>query len=601
MTTPRRSTTGCTLCKTRHKKCDETKPQCLQCLSSGKPCAYEYVAYPESDRHRVKRTKPAPRSTFELLARKSQSISACHLEVGGIPSSMHSFTDDPTVPSHSISPNTYSDSNLVAPGEILNFGPYSPSKSLVPTQLRSDLVPNYHLPNSLDFTKLPATISDTYDGVPVAFVSALTRTSASLDLDRDDCSNDPEGVRALLYTTPILDKNVRENTLVFVLHCYSEWAIVKVFEPLKVIHTMRDRVVAQISSENTRTRTILIANVMIAFARNLTIDDTRKSILKHLVYEVQKSGSSFMATPASSPTLDRHNAIRTLDNILEIFSLQTSTRPTSECIQLLDYAAPVFRRACFEAEGQPINLQNILLESNLNLRHFVTIDIMKSITTGLPSYFRYEVPSPLGLCERIHQMQDDIGLQWLHGFPDQFIVLFAWINSLRNTPGGSDNLELIIWIEKNLPSIKVTVNESGDPLLRIGRMVVQECWRFAVLIYLYMALCKANAYDHRVVRAQKGFMRLVRGVKPARNPDAYLITPMLVAGIATFEEQDRATLRQRILGVRECTEQATTANDIILGLEDVWERTKNEARGALWSDLGVANFRVTSAQRSNPS
>ncbi|CUA76718.1 hypothetical protein RSOLAG22IIIB_02187 [Rhizoctonia solani] len=226
---------------------------------------------------------------------------------------------------------------------------------------------------------------------------------------------------------------------------------------------------------------------------------------------------------------------------------------------------------------------------------------MKSVTTGLPSYFQYEVPSPLGLCERIHQMQDDISLQWLHGFPDEFIVLFAWINSLRDTPGGSNNLELINWIERNLPLIKVTVNESGDPLLRIGRMVVQECWRFAVLIYLYMALCKANAYDHRVVRAQKGFMRLVRGVKPARNPDAYLITPMLVAGIATFEEQDRATLRQRILGVRECTEQATTANDIILGLEDVWERTKNEARGALWSDLGVANFRVTSAQRSNPS
>ncbi|KAH7334136.1 hypothetical protein B0J17DRAFT_721356 [Rhizoctonia solani] len=147
-------------------------------------------------------------------------------------------------------------------------------------------------------------------------------------------------------------------------------------------------------------------------------------------------------------------------------------------------------------------------------------------------------------------------------------MLFAWINSLCDTPGASDNSELIAWIERHIPQIRIAIDASGDPLLRIGRMVVREFWRFALLIYLYMALCKANAFDPRVICAQKGFMRLIRGVKPGRNPDAHLVSPMVVAGVATLEERDRDTLRRRILNLRECADPGTAGSDVILELED---------------------------------
>ncbi|CAE6513559.1 unnamed protein product [Rhizoctonia solani] len=390
-----------------------------------------------------------------------------------------------------------------------------------------------------------------------------------------------------------MDKNVKDNTLPFVLNCYSQWAIARVFEPLKVAHAMREQIIAQFSSEDTRTRTILIANVMDMFAKNLVIDSTRRSILDRLVLDVRKSGSDFMASPPSfAPKSDNEIAMRTLDSMLEIFSLQTTTQPIATCIRSLDYAAPVFRRACPEPPGQPVNLPNILLAPNPNLRHFATIDVVKSITTGTPTYFKYEVPFSLELCERMYQLQGNLGLQWLHGFPDQFILLFAWINSLCETPGASTDSKLIAWIETNLPRIEVAIDQSGDPLLRIGRMVVQECWRCVVLIYLYMALCKADAYDHRVVCAQKSFMRLIRSVKAGRNPDAYLFTPVTIAGVATIEDRDRETLRHRILNVRECAEHGTTGNDFMLMLEDIWARSRGEGRAAVWSDLRVAYFRV---------
>ncbi|CAE7234314.1 unnamed protein product [Rhizoctonia solani] len=458
-------------------------------------------------------------------------------------------------------------SGLVTPQRLFNSVSLSPD---FPITLQLESSPISYLPNSLEL-------------VPVVADS----TSEERKILWDDDDDDPEGVRLLLYTTPTLDKNVKDNALPFVLHCYSQWALVRVFEPLKLVHMMRDQVMTQFSSETTRTRTILIANVMDMFAKKLTIDGTRRSILNHLVLDVQQSGSFFAATLPSE--LDRQNAMRTLDSMLEIFSLQVATQSISACLQSLDYAAAVFRRACSE----PVNLADIVLQSDLNLRHFSIVDIIQSVTTGLPTYIQYEVPFSLELCERIYRVQNSIGLQWLHGFPDQFILLFAWIISLCKTPEAGNNMAVVAWIETNLPRIRIAIDESGDPLLRIGRMVVQECWRFAVLIYLYMVLCGANAQDPRVVRAQKGFMRLVRGVKSRRNPDAYLFTPMVIAGVATTEKQDQETVRQRILGVNEYAEPGTVGNDVMLELEDVWARTRDEGRPAVWSDLRIACFRVT--------
>jgi hypothetical protein len=127
-----------------------------------------------------------------------------------------------------------------------------------------------------------------------------------------------------------------------------------------------------------------------------------------------------------------------------------------------------------------------MLGLNLSLRHFAYLDILAHVATGAPLYFQYEVAFSLELCDQMYQMQDRCGLQWLYGVPDQLIMLFAWIQSLSQTPGATNSSELVVWIETNLPRIRLTLDTYGDPLLRIRRVAVQECWRFVVLIYLYM-------------------------------------------------------------------------------------------------------------------
>ncbi|KAJ1304075.1 hypothetical protein OPQ81_008480 [Rhizoctonia solani] len=510
-----RSSTGCTLCKTRRKKCDETKPQCLRCLASGRPCRYEYVRHPRSDGRRPKRTQPPPCSAPEGSAIGTQNVSAGLVDATAGSCFMPPISGESTaVPysnvlgtsSNEICPN----SNVVVPRGSVNpifqpsAFPFHPWQQLPVLDLTSSSLASPD-PALLTAGVIPVTTSLTPQELTMPWYKS----------EYQDQASDPEGVRPLLCTVLTLDKNVKDNTLPFVLHCYSQWAIARVFEPLKIAHAMREQVISQFSSKNTRTRTILIANVMDIFAKKLAIDGARKFILDQLVSDALTSGSSFMAETPSEPSLDRFNAMRTLGNMLETFALQIFTQPLAVCIQTLDCAAPIFRRACSEPAGQLVNLPNILLESNINLPYFANLDIIQSVTTGRPTYFQYEVPFSL---------------------------------------------------------------EFTDLPLHGAHIIV---------------LCKADAQDPRVIKAHRGFMRLVRGVKPRRNPDAHLSPPMVIAGVVTTKERDRETLRQRILGVQEFREQGTVGNDYMLQLEDVWARTRDEGRPAVWYDLRIACFRIT--------
>ncbi|KAH7338160.1 hypothetical protein B0J17DRAFT_661089 [Rhizoctonia solani] len=291
--------------------------------------------------------------------------------------------------------------------------------------------------------------------------------------------------------------------------------------------------------------------------------------------------------------MNRENAMRVLDRTLEIMTLQIYTQSMAACIQLMEEAAPVFRLACPEPPGQALHLPNILLKHGINLRHYASIDIMTSALTGRPTFFEYQAPFSLELCERVLQSQESSGLYWLHGVPDQFIMMIACINSLCKIPGASTNLGLVAQVERDLPQIRVIVDHQGDSALRIGRVVVQECWRHAIFIYFYMVLCGSNISDPRVVHAQKGFMCLVKGIRPGRNPDAFLVSPMIIAGVATCKERDRIILRQRVLNIREYTTPRTSGNDAWMQVEDVWARTRIEGRVAVWSDLRIACFRIS--------
>ncbi|KAL5634008.1 hypothetical protein ACGC1H_005995 [Rhizoctonia solani] len=494
MTTFRRSTTGCTACKSRRKKCGEEKPQCRRCLTAGIPCSYDFIEYPSNVTHLTQRTRPAPRPVAESLAKilmDADDVSdAAGLNSVAAPSSMDLVSSNPA---------SFADPNLsitwdnnirltTSSGEIIDV--LCPVHFASPSDWQL-----FSRSNQINSLGLQSGLSQRIIGLshdtlvqPTGLAPQVSRPHRDgYEIDREEY--DPEGIHAALCMTPTMDRNLKENTLPFVLQCFAQWAIVAVFEPLKIVGPIKERVIQQFSSENTRTTCILMANVMDAFGRQLMVDETRLPIITYLTSELGANSSAFIATQLSEPFVlesDKQDAIRILDSTLEIMTLQIYTQPMAACIELMEEAAPVFRCACSEPPGQPPNLANILLESGINLRHYATIDVMTSTLTGRPTFFNYHVPFSLELCEQIFQSQESSGLQWLHGVPDQFILMIAWINSLCEIPTASSDSGLISHIERVLPQIRVDITHQGDSALRVGRMVVQECWRHAVSIYLYM-------------------------------------------------------------------------------------------------------------------
>ncbi|EUC55194.1 hypothetical protein RSOL_099360, partial [Rhizoctonia solani AG-3 Rhs1AP] len=92
----------------------------------------------------------------------------------------------------------------------------------------------------------------------------------------------------------------------------------------------------------------------------------------------------------------------------------------------------------------------------------------------------------------------------------------------------SDEPVLGARLEEEIRSKRTIVAAGVDPSLSMGWIVVQESWRLAALIYLFMALCGADPKDARVTKVHAKFIKLYTGVEARRIPDSFLVLPMSI-------------------------------------------------------------------------
>lgn len=166
------------------------------------------------------------------------------------------------------------------------------------------------------------------------------------------------------------------------------------------------------------------------------------------------------------------------------------TSPLSNTINIMQAISPVFRRACHEPPGEPVDLPTKLTHPVVGIRHFAAFDIMISVSTSRPMFFRYNVSWDPTLCE---SLTDDFGIQWLNGIPDAFILILARMNMLRDDYAPNVAPEIINELEQQVKDFQAIPGVSSDPTLTVARLVVQECWRQAVFIYIYMVLSLLSA------------------------------------------------------------------------------------------------------------
>ncbi|KEP48791.1 fungal-specific transcription factor domain protein [Rhizoctonia solani 123E] len=417
------------------------------------------------------------------------------------------------------------------------------------------------------------------------------------DEDEDSVKSeddDPEGVKQAMCTTVTPDANVETNALPFVLQSYAQWINFMVFDPKSVVYMFREGVIAQFSSsQEIRTRVILLSNVFGALGKSPVLNSKVRSVVTYLSAEAHQSIGRFNSTePASLREMDMMNALKSIDLMMEVWThslFLVDCHLTLMKVILLRRklkAAPVFRRACPEPLGQLVNLPNILVSPSINLRHYAETDIMTATLLARRMFLRYDILYTPEINERF--MGSQAGLHWLHGIPDQLIILLAWVNMLHEDFGMNVDPLIISQIEMEVERVKITPSTSDDPVYTIRRFAVQECWRLVVYIHLYVTLCGAHAEDPRVVKFVKRFMRFLGGIKPARTVDTFLSLPIMFIGTFVSRKQDRELLFRRLTSMQECTMPGRAGHDCLMVLCDIWKRTEREQRPARWADLRIS-------------
>ncbi|KAH7345497.1 hypothetical protein B0J17DRAFT_713070 [Rhizoctonia solani] len=402
-------------------------------------------------------------------------------------------------------------------------------------------------------------------------------------------TNCSEDILVELLSELALDREVQSNIVPFVAQSFTSWMSRFLFEPNRVISLTRDTIVRGHFGDERLQRMILIANIVLSISKSTNYELEHFQILyRELITKVVKTRTQCELT--------REVALEAMESYHQLICITSKVASLASILKIMKLYAPVFRRACPEPGDKLVNLPRTLTSVGpiqLNLQYYATFDVLLSVITYHPMLFRYDLDFLSQKDEELLNAENGPGLRWLIGVPDRLVFVLGKMNTLLEECGNCMDPKVIQELEEDIRACNPAGSSrpGDDPALLVGRLMVQESWRLVGYVYLFMGLCGMDASDVRVVKVQKTFMRLLGGVKPRRNPDSFLLFPMLILGVAASSPADRSTILARLWGVSECNKMGTMGNDVVRILNDIWART--EDRPAVWSDLRAACLRVT--------
>ncbi|KAH7345521.1 hypothetical protein B0J17DRAFT_640195 [Rhizoctonia solani] len=600
---------GCVTCEARNKKCDLTRGPtgCRRCTRARIACEGYLATRIPKPKHNVRDKEPPSSSTNQPIKCSNETsstiTSSTGLPVTGNNSSILSTHSLPPSRSASFvlaqgcSPATSQHSSSVAHEQLSN-APHGQT-SILPIRWTTPPIGSILEGNAQSdisrrliggsMTPGQASLLDSIfslAGSPPTKQGGLTNHWLAYPED-DFQVEDPENIRCSLLNGLVLDRQVESNMLPFIIHSFASWMSRFLFEPTRIIDITRDHILQAYGNHPSRQRMMLISSVALAVSRS-----TDYGLTQFVDLYRQTMDSVVEARASIGSGLTRELALRAMEHSHEFISTLCRIGSLANVLNVMDLYAPVFRRACPEPGEILVNLPRVLTTINIHLQFYATLDVLQSVITHRPMFFRYTLDFLSPHDEELVNAEDGPGLRWLYGVPDRLMITLARMNILLEESGSCLNAERARKLEKEIEAFtpKVCAATGTDLTLNVGRVVVQESWRLAAYVYLYMGLCGADSSDARVINVQQKFMRLLETVRPRRNPDSFLVLPIVILGIATSSPKEQSILFARLWRVSECNKLGTMGNDVTRVLSDLWFSTTK--RPAVWSDLRFACLRV---------
>ncbi|KAH7338018.1 hypothetical protein B0J17DRAFT_660423 [Rhizoctonia solani] len=237
------------------------------------------------------------------------------------------------------------------------------------------------------------------------------------------------------------------------------------------------------------------------------------------------------------------------------------------------------------ASDSSISISETFRSSQYEITQFVVHDIITALTLGIPPLLQYDTSSSWVDKAPGHYME------WIYGFPVRLLIILAEINAWRTSRmigSVAQNQSHSRNVAGLLSSWNPIVNYTDEPSNDIARFAIQEAWRQATLIYLYMGMCEVNSADPRVERAVQQVVHLGNSITIGSALERHILIPCLIAGIAARQEKHRATLRSKVSG-----ELSRKVNPLVLlvrgfdfvaVLDHLWHGAGSGGSPVMWED-----------------
>ncbi|GAB1527886.1 hypothetical protein RhiTH_011074 [Rhizoctonia solani] len=312
----------------------------------------------------------------------------------------------------------------------------------------------------------------------------ITNSPIYLEDENVDTEN-LQSLRVELLDGLVLDREIESNTVSFLIHSFTSWMSRFLFEPARVIPFFREAIIRGHSlGHEKHQRLVLIASAVLAVSESTNYDTAPFTIL----YNQSLKG---VVEARARGNVTRETAIEAMESCHEtkqVISIMCKICPLASILNTMDLYAPIFRRACPEPDNEHVNLPGILTGFEVHLKLYATMDVLLSAVTSRPMFFRYNLEPPSPQAEALLNSEDGPGLRWLAGVPDRLIVTFARMNTLLEDYGNRVDPEIVQELEEEILACATTCysGPAADPVLVLGRIVVQESWKLVAYIYLYM-------------------------------------------------------------------------------------------------------------------
>ncbi|CAE6480170.1 unnamed protein product [Rhizoctonia solani] len=236
-------------------------------------------------------------------------------------------------------------------------------------------------------------------------------------------------------------------------------------------------------------------------------------------------------------------------------------------------------------DNTSISIPETFRISQYEIMQFVVHDTIASLVLGIPPILQYNTSSPWVDKAPGHYME------WIYGFPLRLLILLAEVNAWRT----SRMMGRIAQSQSHyrnvmgrLESWNPIVDHTDEPHNDITRLAIQEAWRQATLIYMYMGMCEVNSADPRVEKAVQQIVHLGNTITTGSTLERHIFLPCLIAGIAARREKHRATLRGKIVGglsrkVRPLI-LPVRSSDFLAVLDYLWHGVGSGGRPVVWED-----------------